>query len=85
MKLLIWGISNIGKSTICKRLSKRINCKFYEIDEEIIKVYGSIENFREIFPDNYDRYQEKEKLMLDIINYEEDFIMEASPIFFFNS
>ena len=49
MKLLIWGVSNVGKTTIGKELAKRLNCKFYDIDDEIVNVYGSIDNFQEIF------------------------------------
>lgn len=82
MKLLIWGISNVGKTTIGRELSKRLNCRFYDIDDEIIKIYGSIDNFQEIYPNDYDRFDEKEEIMLDIINKEkEDFIMVVSPIF----
>ena len=33
MQLLIWGISNIGKTTIGRELSKRLNCKFYEVNQ----------------------------------------------------
>ena len=82
MKLLIWGVSNVGKTTIGRELSKRLNCKFYDIDDEIIKIYGSIDNFQEIYPNCYDRFDEKEEIMWDIINKEkEDFIMVVSPIF----
>lgn len=82
MKLLIWGVSNVGKTTIGRELAKQLNCIFYDIDDEIIKIYGSIENFQEIFPDDYDRFDEKEEIMLDIINKERDtFIMAVSPIF----
>ena len=82
MKLLIWGISNVGKTTIGRELSKKLNCKFYDIDEEIIEIYGSIDTFQEIYPNDYDRFDEKEEIMLDIINIEkEDFIMAVSPIF----
>ena len=82
MKLLIWGVSNVGKTTIGRELAKRLNYNFYDIDDEIIKIYGSIENFQEIFPDDYDRFDEKEEIMLDIINKEIDtFIMAVSPIF----
>lgn len=82
MKLLIWGISNVGKTTIGRELSKRLNCKFYDIDDEIIKIYGSIDAFQEVYPNHYDRFDEKEEIMLDIINKEkEDFMMAVSPIF----
>ena len=82
MKLLIWGVSNVGKTTIGRELSKRLNCKFYDIDDEIIKIYGSIDAFQDVYPNHYDRYDEKEEIMLDIINQEkEGFIMVVSPIF----
>lgn len=81
MKLLIWGVSNVGKTTVGRELAKRLNCNFYDIDDEIIKIYGSIDNFQEIFPDDYDRFDEKEEIMLDIINKEKNFIMAVSPIF----
>lgn len=82
MKLLIWGVSNIGKTTIGKELSKKLNCKFYDVDDEIINIYGSIDNFQEIFPNDYDRFDEKEELMMNIIDTEnKDFIMAVSPIF----
>lgn len=82
MKLLIWGVSNVGKTTIGRELAKRLNCNFYDIDYEIIKIYGSIDNFQEIFSDDYDRFDEKEEIILDIINREKNnFIMVVSPIF----
>ena len=82
MKLLIWGISNVGKTTIGKELAKKINCKFYDIDDEIIKIYGSIDLFQEKFPDDDNRFYIKELMMLNIIeNGEENFIMAVSPIF----
>lgn len=82
MKLLIWGVSNVGKTTIGRELAKRLNCKFYDIDDEIIKINRSIDNFQEIFPNDYDRFDKKEEIMLNIINSEmEDYIMAVSPIF----
>ena len=82
MKLLIWGISNVGKTTIGKELAKKINYKFYDIDDEIIKMYGSIDLFQEEFPNDENRFDIKELIMLNIIeNGEKNFIMAVSPIF----
>ena len=82
MKILIWGVSNIGKTTIGKELSAKLNCKFYDVDEEIIDIYGSIDNFQAIFPNDYDRFDEKEELMMNIIESENnDFVMAVSPIY----
>ncbi len=82
MKLLIWGVSNIGKTTVGKELSNKLNCKFYDVDEEIIGIYGSIDNFQAIFPNDCDRFDEKEELMMNIIGSENhDFVMAVSPIY----
>ena len=82
MKLLIWGISNVGKTTIGKNLAKKINYKFYDIDDEIIKMYGSIDLFQKEFPNDENRFDIKELIMLNIIeNGEKNFIMAVSPIF----
>ena len=82
MKLLIWGVSNIEKTTIGKELSNKLNCKFYDVDKEIIDIYGSIDNFQAIFPNDYDRFDEKEELMMNIIESDNnDFVMAVSPIY----
>lgn len=82
MRLLIWEISNIGKTTIGRELAKKIKCKFYDIDEIIMELYGSVDEFREFFPNDYDRFDEKEMLMQEIIDNDKDnFIMVVSPIY----
>lgn len=37
MKILLFGVSNVGKSTIGKMLANRINYHFYDLDEEVKK------------------------------------------------
>ena len=82
MRLLLWGISNVGKTTIGKELSKMMNCRFYDIDDVIIDEYGSIDKFQELFPDDDERFEEKMEMMLNIIDSDtNDFIMAVSPIF----
>lgn len=81
MKLLIWGVSNVGKTTIGERLAKKLGCIFFDIDEEIIKEYGSIDLFQEKYPINLDRYNIKKSIMLNIINSNDSFVMAVSPIY----
>lgn len=82
MKLLIWGVSCVGKTTIGKKLSEKLGYKFYDIDDEIIKRYGSIDSFQEEFPIDDYRFDIKELIMIDIIdNNDENFIMAVSPIY----
>lgn len=39
MIILLFGISNVGKTTVGKLLAKRPNYQFYDMDEEIRKNY----------------------------------------------
>ena len=39
MKILLFGVSNVGKSTSGKMLANRINYHFYDLDEEVKKEY----------------------------------------------
>lgn len=62
-------------------MSKKINCKFYDIDDEIINEYGGVDLFQEKFPNDYDRFYIKMQMMINIINNNDNFIMAVSPIF----
>ena len=42
MKILLFGITNVGKYTIGKMLSKELNYDFDDIDDEIKKQYKAI-------------------------------------------
>ena len=46
MKILLFGVSNVGKTTIGKLLAEKIKFSFYDLDEEIKKYYGiTLEEF----------------------------------------
>lgn len=35
MKILLFGVSNIGKSTLGELLAKKLEYDFYDLDEEV--------------------------------------------------
>lgn len=37
MKILLFGISNVGKTTIGTMLAKQLGYSFYDLDEEVKK------------------------------------------------
>ena len=84
MKILLFGISNVGKTTIGKILSKKLNYDFDDIDDEIKRRYGRIENFKLEYIWDYERHKEKGKILKEMVKkYEDNVIIAVSPIFYF--
>lgn len=81
MKILLWGISGVGKTEVGGLLAKKLNYKFFNINDIIKQKYKTIDKFHERFPNDYDRFKEKEKIALDIINHNDDFILLISLIY----
>ena len=50
MKILLFGISNVGKTTVGKQLAERLGYMFYDLDEEIKKDMNmTLEEFANTF------------------------------------
>ena len=75
MKILIWGIPCVGKTDIGKMLAEKLNYKYFDMNEIIKKKYGTIDNFHNIFSNDYERFKEKERIALEIINNNDNFVM----------
>ena len=83
MKILLFGITNVGKSTIGKLLSKKLNYEFDDLDEEIKRRYGKIDAFMNKYPWTYERHKERGKILSDIVNkYEDNVVIAVSSIFY---
>lgn len=63
MKILLFGVSNVGKTTIGKLLAEKIKFSFYDLDEEIKKYYGiTLEEF--VHTENLRWRDQKEGILL---------------------
>ena len=83
MKILLFGITNVGKSTIGKLLSEKLNYEFDDLDEEIKRRYGKIDAFMNKYPWTYERHKERGKIVSDIVNkYEDNVVIAVSSIFY---
>ncbi len=81
MKILLFGISNVGKSTIGKLLSKKIGYDFDDLDEEIKKQYGKIDNFKLEYPFDYERHKRRGDILRKIIDkYVDNVVIAVSVI-----
>ena len=45
MKILLFGVSNVGKTTIGELLAERLDFKFYDLDEEVKTRFGMTLDF----------------------------------------
>jgi len=83
MKILLFGITNVGKSTIGKALSEELNYDYDDMDNEIKRRYKKLDTFREKFPNDYERHKKRGEILLDIINkYKDNVVVSVSPIFY---
>ena len=83
MKILLFGITNVGKSTIGKLLSEKLDYEFDDLDEEIKRRYGKIDAFMNKYPWTYERHKRRGKILSDIVNkYEDNAVIAVSSIFY---
>lgn len=85
MKIFLFGISNVGKTTVGKLLAERLDIKFVDLDEEVknrlkmsLEEFGNTENLRW-------RDQKRGSIIKKIIKMEEDVVFAISPISYIES
>lgn len=80
MKILLFGVSNVGKTTIGTMLAKRLGFSFYDLDEEVKNEFHmTLEEF--IHTENLRwRDQKRGRLIKKILAHEENMVFVISPI-----
>ena len=80
MKICLFGVSNVGKTTVGKLLAERLDIKFIDLDEEVknrlkmsLEEFVNTENLRW-------RDQKRGSIIKKIIKMEEDVVFAISPI-----
>ena len=90
MIIMLFGISNVGKTVTGEKLAQKLNYSFIDMDEEIKKRFQTtLEQFMQDYPFSYERGQIKGKLLKDLVKeYKDNIVIAVSPIFYarhFNS
>lgn len=90
MVILLFGISNVGKTTIGKNLGHKLGFSFLDLDEEIKHRFQiTLEKFVQEHPYPYERGKVKGKILRELIDEnEQNIVIAVSPIYyarFFNS
>lgn len=83
IRLLIWGVGNIGKTSVGRLLAKELNVKFYDVDEDfIIKNYICIDFFQYQFSSREERYKAKADYVKVLLEQEkDDFVLQYHQCF----
>ena len=81
MKILLWGVPCVGKVEVGKLLAEKLNYKFINITDIVKEKYGTVNKFQDKFSNVYDEFKEKEKIALDVINNNDNFVMVITLIY----
>lgn len=84
MVIMLFGITNVGKTVAGQKLSEKLGYCFYDLDEEIKKRFQTtLEKFMQDNPFSYERGRIKGKILRDLIKENtEDMVIAVSPIFY---
>ena len=90
MIILIFGISNVGKTEVGKKLAEKLEYPFFDLDEEIKKTFQTtLEEFVKANPWVYERTVIRGKILKKTVEENgEDMVVAVSPIYYarnFNS
>ena len=80
MKILLFGVSNVGKSTVGEMLAERIGFHYYDLDDEVKRHLGiTLEQFL-----NTGNLKERDQIRGSIINHilqlNENIVFAITPI-----
>ena len=80
MKVLLFGVSNVGKTTIGKILANRLGIRFFDLDDEVRNRLGmTLEEFVSTADLRW-RDQKRGRILKELIRHENDLVVAVSPI-----
>ena len=81
MKILLFGVSQVGKSTVARAIAKKLNYRCVDLDNYIIDNYGSVEEFQKIYSNSKERYKEKTNMLIALCRKMDNIVISVSPIY----
>lgn len=83
MIILIFGVSNVGKTAIGKKLSEKLSYAFFDLDHEIkVFFHTTLEDFMRENPWPHERFIKKGSVLKKIIlDNKDNMVIAVSPIY----
>lgn len=84
MVILLFGISNVGKTLTGEKLAGRLGYSFRDLDEEIKRrLNTTLEGFMRSYPYTYERCKIKGRILSDSVGEcNDDIVIAVSPIYY---
>ena len=80
MKILLFGVSNAGKTTIGRLLAEQISFSFYDLDDEVKTRMGMTPEEFINMGDLRWRDQKRGNIIKEILRLDEDLVFAVTPI-----
>lgn len=84
MNILLFGVSNVGKTTIGKIMAEKLGYSFYDLDDEVKKYYG-YKNLDAFLRDNSflsDRDQKRGYVVELLLKQPDNKVIAVAPIYY---
>jgi shikimate kinase len=82
MKILLFGVSCVGKSTVGEILAKKLGYKYFDLDDEVKKYFNTtIDNFVNTGW-LYDRDMKRGEVLRNIIHHNDDLVLAVTPVYY---
>lgn len=80
MIILLFGVSNVGKTTTGRILANKLSYTFYDLDEEVKKYYhATLDQFYNRHKDIEDRDCRRAKLLNRVIAHKDNIVVAITP------
>ena len=85
MTILIFGMGNIGKSTVGELFVRKIGYDFIDMDTKIKEKYDTMLGFQDEYNDQYERDELRAEMISSWIKEKENVVIALSPVVYLDA
>lgn len=82
MKILLFGVSGVGKKDVGACLADMLSCPFYDLEEEVMRLKMPQEEFMLHYRRRRTRDQKRKDVLFHLLDTHDDCVIAVTPIFY---